>query len=144
MGVPPCLCLLAGSWLNRDRLTQARRAAIRYAAATAIYLASTADIVLVGVARAPWLPVVLAGLSLAGIFAGISLRVRGFPFLGLGFPALSIFSVVWYAAVDLHQTWLWAASGVVAGVVILAVFALFEKKRQEVLKVVGQIRDWNP
>ena len=55
-----------------------------------------------------------------------------------------MFSIVWYAAVDLHQTWLWAASGVVAGIIILVVFALFEKKRNEVLHLVGQLKEWNP
>ncbi len=110
----------------------------------AIYLASTADIILTGVARAPWLPAVLAALSVGGIFTGILLRVRGFLFLGLGFLSLAIFSIIWYAAVDLHQTWLWAASGVVAGVLILVMFGLFEKKRHEVIRVVGQLKEWNP
>ncbi|WP_435015630.1 hypothetical protein TA3x_003174 [Tundrisphaera sp. TA3] len=142
--IPPALCVLIGAYLNRDRLSRSQMAGIRYASAMAIYLASTADIVLTGVGRAPWLPGVLAGLSIAGIFAGIWLRVRGFLFLGLGFLSLALFSIIWYAAVDLRQTWLWAASGVVAGVVILAVFALFEKKRLEILRVVGQIKEWSP
>ena len=141
--IPPALCLLAGAHLNRDRLTAAQSAAIRHVAALAIYLASTADILLVGVAQAPWLPAVLAALSVAGIGAGIVLRVRGFLFLGLGFLSLALFSIIWFAAVDLRQTWLWAASGVAAGVAILAAFALVEKKRLEVLRVVGQIREWN-
>ena len=95
-------------------------------------------------ARGPGLPLVLAALSIAGIFAGILLRVRGFLFLGLGFLSLALFTVVWYAAVDLRQTWLWWACGIVAGLLILAVFALFEKKRLEVLRVVGQLKEWQP
>ena len=141
--IPPALCVLVGAYLNRDRLNAEQLARIRYGAATTIYLASTADILLTGVARAPWLSAVLGSLSVVGIFAGILLRVRGFLFLGLGFLALSVFSIIWYAAVDLHQTWLWAASGVVAGVIILVVFAIFEKKRQEVLQVVSDLRQWS-
>ena len=142
--IPPALCVLVGAYLNRDLLTRSQLAGIRYAAATTIYLASTADLVLTGVARAPWLSAVLAALAVVGIFAGILLRVRGFLFLGFGFLGLAVFSMIWYAAVDLHQTWLWAASGIVAGVGILIVFGLFEKKRQDVLRVVGNLREWNP
>jgi hypothetical protein len=140
----PALCVLVGASLNRDRLSNAQLTSIRYAASLAIYLASTADIILTGVAQAPWLPLVLAALSIAGIFAGIVLRIRGFLFLGLGFLMLSLFSIIWYAAVDLHQTWLWAASGIVVGILVLALFALFEKKRLDVLRLADQIREWNP
>jgi hypothetical protein len=142
--IPPALCVLIGAHLNRDRLSEAQVTSIRYAASLAIYLSSTADIMLTGVARAPWLPLVLAALSLAGIFAGIGLRVRGFLFVGIGFLTLSLFAIVWYAAVDLRQTWLWSASGIVAGILILALFALFEKKRQEVLRVVDRLKEWSP
>ena len=51
-------------------------------------------------------------------------------------------TMIWYAAVDLHQTWLWFVTGIVAGIVIIAVFALFEKRREDVLQVVGRLKDW--
>jgi hypothetical protein len=53
-------------------------------------------------------------------------------------------TIIWYAAVDLRQTWLWSAFGIVAGLLILALFALFEKKRQDVLRVVEEFKQWNP
>ena len=118
--IPPAFCVLIGAYLNRDRLSEAQTTSIRYAASLAIYLSSTSDIILTGVAQAPWLPLVLGALSLVGIFAGIFLRVRGFLFLGLGFLGLSLFTIIWYAAVDLRQTWLWSASGIVVGIMILA------------------------
>jgi hypothetical protein len=77
-----------------------------------------------------------------GIFAGIALRIRGFFLLGLGFLGLALLTIIWYAAVDLRQTWLWSASGIVAGFLILALFGLFEKKRQEVLRVVDEFKQW--
>ena len=46
------------------------------------------------------------------------------------------------AAVDLHQTWLWFASGIVLGLMILALFGMFERKRQEVLQLVDQLKTW--
>ena len=54
--VPPAVCVLVGATLNRDRLSKTQMASIRYVSVLAIYLASTADIMLAGVARAPWLP----------------------------------------------------------------------------------------
>ncbi len=50
--------------------------------------------------------------------------------------------MIWDAAVDLEQTWIWSASGILLGVVILILFAIFEKKRQEVLELVQQLRHW--
>ncbi|MEW4569018.1 hypothetical protein AB1L88_14230 [Tautonia sp. JC769] len=140
--VPPALCVLVGAYLSRDRLSAAQSASVRHVAAGAVYLSSTADLILNGVAQDPWLPLVLGGLSLLGIFSGIALRVRGFLFLGLGFLGLSIFAMIWYAAVDLRQTWIWAASGIVAGILILAAFALFEKRRREVMDVVERLKGW--
>jgi hypothetical protein len=142
--IPPALCVLVGTYLNRDRLNEGQLTSIRHATSLAIYLSSTVDIVLTGVAQAPWLPLVLAGLSLAGIFAGILLRIRGFVLLGTGFLGLALFTIIWYAAVDLRQTWIWWASGIVAGILILALFAVFEKKRQEVLRMVDQFKEWSP
>jgi hypothetical protein len=116
--------------------------AIRYFTSMAIYLSSTADIFLNGVAHAPWLPLVLAALSILGILAGIVLRVRAFLFLGTGFLALALFTIIWYAAVDLEQTWIWFASGIVAGVLVLALVGIFEKKRQNVLAAVERLKQW--
>jgi hypothetical protein len=142
--IPPALCVLVAGTLNRDRLTEAQQASIRYGAALAIYLSSTADIVLTGVAHAPWLPLVLGGLAIGGIFLGILLQIRGFLMLGLGFLGIALFSMIWFAAVDLHQTWIWWASGIVVGCLILTVFGLFEKKRLEVLQLLHQMKQWSP
>jgi len=44
--------------------------------------------------------------------------------------------------VDLAQTWLWWASGIALGAAILALFALFEKRREDVLRVVEEVKNW--
>jgi hypothetical protein len=59
------------------------------------------------------------------------MRVRAFLFLGVGFLFLDIFSMIWHAAVNLEQTWVWYASGIVLGVAILALFAVFEKRKKK-------------
>jgi hypothetical protein len=142
--IPSAVCVLVASYLNRRQLSGGQMTAIRYGASIVIYVSSTADIFLQGVANAPWLPVVLGGLSLVGILAGIMLRVRAFLILGTSFLVLALLTIIWYAAVDLQQTWLWSATGIATGALILVVFALFEKKRQAVLSVLDQIKQWQP
>ena len=85
----------------------------------------------------------LAVFCVAGIFAGIMLRVQAFLFLGVGFLLLDLFAMIWHAAVDRSQTWVWYASGIVLGAAILALFALFEKRRNDVLGLVDRIRKWD-
>jgi hypothetical protein len=141
--VPPALCLLAAAYLNRRQLSDAQMTSLRYLCSMAIYVSSTADVFLNGVAQAPWLPLVLGALSLAGIAAGILLRVRAFLFLGTAFLGLALFTIIWHAAVDRDQTWIWYVSGLVAGVLIVAGFTLVEKKRQDVLAVLEKLKAWD-
>lgn len=141
--IPPALCVLAAAYLNRRQLSEAQMTSLRYISSMAIYVSSTADVFLNGVAQAPWLPLVLGGLSLAGIAAGILLRVRAFLFLGTAFVGLALFTIIWHAAVDRDQTWIWYVSGLVAGVLIVAGFTLVEKKRQDVLAVLEKIKAWD-
>jgi hypothetical protein len=140
--IPPALCVLGAAYLNRDRLSDTQMTQLRYLCSTVIYVSSTADIFLVGLSEAPWLPLVLAGLSIAGIFVGILLRVRGFLVLGSSFLVLALATMIWHAAWNLEQTWVWSASGIVAGMLIIALFAMFEKKRQDVLRLVDQLKEW--
>ena len=127
--IPLALILLASEHINRRRLSADASNAMRYAGVAMIYVASAADMFIAGVGNSTWLPVVLAVLCVAGVLAGIRLRVRAFIHLGVGFLLLDLFSMIWYAAVDLEQTWVWYVSGIVLGVVVLALFAYLEKHR---------------
>jgi len=140
--IPPALCVLIAAHLNRARLTAAQLTSLRYGSALVIYVSSTAEIFLRGVAENPWLPVILAPLSIAGVSAGIFWRIRSFLWLGTVFLFMSLLSIIWYAAVDLEQTWIWSACGIVTGIVIIAIFALFEKKRQEIFGVLAELKQW--
>jgi hypothetical protein len=53
-----------------------------------------------------------------------------------------VFSMIWHAAVDRQQTWVWWASGVVLGGAILALFALFEKRQPQVVQALDELRSW--
>ena len=142
--IPPAICVLVASHLNRSRLTEEQMTSTRYLSAIVIYASSTADVFVNGVGQAPWLPLVLAGLSILGIFAGILFKIRAFLFLGFAFLMVSLLTIIWHAAVELEMTWIWWVSGIVTGALIITLFGLFEKKRDEMLKLVERVGQWKP
>ena len=140
--IPVALSVLFAAYLNEDRLTEDQMAGVRYFSLVTIYVSSTADIFINGVANSPWLPLILGSFSLAGVFAGIVFRIRGLLLLGSIFLLLSIVTMIWYASVNFGWTWLWYVAGIVTGATIIFMFALFEKKRSEVLRVVEGLKEW--
>ncbi len=140
--IPPALSLLAIVQILKERLPREQVVAGRYLATSSIYVASTAEVFIQGIAEAPWLPIVLAGLSICGIVAGIALRIRAMLWLGSMFLCVAMFTVIWHAAVDLEQTWVWYVSGIVMGVLILTMFALFEKRREQLKGLVSKLQTW--
>jgi len=140
--IPVAVSVLVAAHLNRKDFAPAQMTTIRYLCLITIYVSSTADIFINGVAQSPWLPLVLAALSIAGVFAGIIFRVQAFLLLGSTFLLLAIVTMINYASVNLGWTWLWYVAGIVTGAMIIATFAVFEKKRSEVLRVVDELKDW--
>ncbi len=139
--IPIGLIMLAAEFLNRARLGQ-HAPVVRYLGLLLVYVASTADMFITGLGNSVLLPILLAMLSVAGVLAGIMLRIRGFLFLGTAFLGLVIFAQIWHAAVDRQQTWLWWASGIVLGIAILSLFAIFEKRRHDVMRILADVRQW--
>jgi hypothetical protein len=140
---PLGLILLLAEWLHRPQLSNGVSQGLRYGGALLIYVASTADMFIDGLGNSVVLPVVLALLSVAGVLLGILLRVRAFLFLGSAFLLVVVLAQIWHAAVDREQTWLWWASGIVLGVAILTLFALFEKRRNDMLRLVDELKRWH-
>jgi hypothetical protein len=140
--IPIGLIVLAAEHLNRQHLQPPTALALRYAGLLLIYLSSTADMFITGLGQSVLLPVVLTVLSVLGVLMGILLRVRAFLFLGVTFLFLVVFSQIWHAAVDQAHTWVWWVSGIVLGVAILTLFAFFEKRRNDVLKMIDELKRW--
>lgn len=141
--VPVALSVLIAAYLNEEKMTEDQMTSVRYLSLVTIYVSSTADIFINGVANSPWLPLILGSFSLAGVFAGILFRIRGLLFLGSIFLLLSIVTMIWYASANFGWTWLWYVAGIVTGATIIFMFAVFEKKRGEVLRVVDGLKDWD-
>src|SRR3989442_13252424 len=140
--IPAACSVLIAAYLNREDFSEDQMIGIRSLALSVIYVSSTADIFINGVARSPWLPMILAALSLVGVFGGIMLRIRAFLLLGSVFLLLAITTMIYYASANFGWTWLWYVAGIVTGAMIIFTFALFEKKRDEMLRVVEGLKDW--
>ena len=141
--IPLALIALVAEHLNRDRLSTYQSGTLRYLALSIIYVSSTADMFIAGLDNSVLWPLLLAILCVLGVLAGILLQVRAFLFQGVTFLLLVIFTMIWHAAVDHYQTWVWWVSGIVLGAAILALFAVFEKRRNDVLRMLEQIKQWS-
>ena len=115
---------------------------LRYVTLSVIYVSSTVEIFVRGVAQSPWQPMVLMVLAAAGVLAGMLLRVRAFLYLGSSFLLISIVTMIWHASANFGWTWLWYVTGIVVGLGIILLFAMFEKKRAELLRLVEGLRTW--
>jgi hypothetical protein len=140
--IPVAVSVIVAAQLNRDRLTPEAMKFIRYVCLIIVYISSTADIFLNGVRDHPWLPLVLAVLSVLGVMLGMLFRLRAFLFLGVGFLAVAILTMIYYAWADLRWTWIWYASGIAMGAAMMVIFALFEKKRPQMLALVEGLKHW--
>lgn len=140
--IPVALSVLLAARINRQNLTHDQISGVRYGSLITIYVSSTADIFLNGVYESPWLPIVLAILSVCGVLAGLLMRIRSFLFLGTAFLLLSMLTMIWSASVNLNWTWLWYVMGIAFGVFIIYTFAMFERKREEMLRFVTRLKQW--
>ncbi|MCA9209281.1 MAG: hypothetical protein KDA55_13040, partial [Planctomycetales bacterium] len=119
-------------------------AALRYIAIGVIYVSSCSELFIHGISETLWPPMVLATLSVAGVFAGIAMRIRAFLYFGTSFLFMSLVAMVSHAGRAFGHVWPWWVFGLTMGIGILVMFGLFEKRRDEVRQVVSQLRSWDP
>ena len=140
--IPPALSVLVAAQVNRHRLTPETLAGIRYAATIVIYVSSTSEVFTRGFEVGLWPPMILLGLAVAGALVGIALRVRAFLYLGSTFTLVALITMVRHAAHSIDHVWPWWVFGIALGVAILILFGVFEKKRPEVMVLIGRLRQW--
>lgn len=140
--IPPAAAVLLAAQLNRARLTTEQLTATRYFATIIIYLSSTSEIFIHAAPGELWPPMILAALAVAGALLGIVLRIRAFLYLGVSFTLMALISMVWHAARAIDQTWPWWAFGFGLGIALLVLFALFEKKKEEIKLLIAKMRSW--
>ena len=140
--IPIALAALIAEHLDRGRLSAAERTSIRYLALSMIYVSSTFEF-MQGVGQSVWLPLVLIGLSVLGVLAGILLRVQSFLYLGVTFLSVVIVRMIVYAAFEQGHIWVFWSCCILLGLAILALFGLFEKRRNDILAAVERLKDWD-
>ena len=114
---------------------------MRYVALTFIYLTSSAEF-LWNLGDTYWMPLTLIGLSIVGILMGIFLRIRSFVIVGFTSLTLVLGSLVYYAAVEQQQSWVFAVALLAIGIPLLAFFMVFEKKKAQILATVNRFWNW--
>jgi len=139
--IPAALCALVAEFLHHDRLKEGQSAALRYMALSVIYVSSTVEF-LRGVGESVWLPLVLVGLSVAGALVGLLLRIRSFLYLGVTFLMVVIVRMILYAAFEQGQIWVFWAAVVALGLAVIGLFAVFEKRRNDVLAALERFKGW--
>jgi hypothetical protein len=140
--IPIAFTMLAAEFIHHDRLTETQSAGLRYLSLSVIYISSTADMFIAGLGESWLLPLALMLLSVAGAMTGLLLKIRSFLSLGVTFLLLDIITMIYYAAFDLKHTWIVWITGIVLGFIIIAVFALFEKRRNDIIQAVERFKKW--
>jgi hypothetical protein len=140
--IPPALSALVAAQINRHRLAPEMLAAVRYGATIMIYLSSTSEMFIRGFGESLAPPMILLALSVAGFFTGIALRVRAFLFLGMTFTLFALTSMVAHAHQAIDNIWPWFAFGIVLSALILAFYAVLERKRNEVMQLIDKLNKW--
>lgn len=140
--IPLAVIVLVSEFYNRDRLSAAQSSTLRYLGLIVIYVSSTADMFIVGVGKSALYPLILALLAVLGILAGMVLQIRAFLLLGVSFLMLVLLSIIWHAGVDGGQTWILWSAGIALGIAILTLFGIFEKRRNDVLQVIENLKRW--
>lgn len=140
--IPPALAGLVAEHVSRQRLRPGQSAALRYLLLATIYLSSTADMFIAGLGHSLLLPLVLLALSLAGVLVGMALRIQSFLYLGVAFIVVVLASMLKYLTVDLQQTWVAWTCLLVAGLGLIALFAVFEKRRNTLRAAVQRFQRW--
>lgn len=140
--IPPAVCVLITAHLYRDRLQSATLSAIRYASTLAIYISSTADMLLQQIGTNLGGPIILIVLALLGMLAGVILQVRSFLYLGAAFVFVGATSMVWHAQRSFDAVWPWWVFGITTGVCLLAALMALEKNKDKLRRYAQTLATW--
>jgi hypothetical protein len=139
--IPWGLTVLVAEYLNHRRLTSMQSASLRYLGLLMIYVPSSTEF-LRAVGESLWLPLILISFSVLGVALGIALRIRSFLFLGLTFLSLVLTTMIWYASIRQQHMWVFWIFCIGLGLAVLAMVAFYEKRRNDVLAAVRQLKEW--
>lgn len=129
--IPPALSALAVVETGRKKFGERERLTIRYVALAVVYVSSTGEVFLQGLGDRLWPPMVLATLAVSGILGGMLLRTRALVGIGMLFLLVALTAMVSHAQRRLGHVWPWWAFGITLGILILVLFGVFERRRNQ-------------
>jgi hypothetical protein len=140
--IPPAVCVLVVAQLYSNRLDPRALSAIRYASTLLIYVSSTADMLIQEIGTTLMGPIILIVLALAGMLAGVVLRVQPFLYLGATFVLLAVTSMVWHAQRVSGYVWPWWVFGISMGLCLLVGLMAIEKNKLRLREYASQLATW--
>ncbi len=129
--IPPALSVLAVSRFERERLGPANFKYLQFLSLVAIYVSSTSEVFIYGVGETLWSPMILTVLALSGMVAGMMFKSREHLGLGVLFLLIAVAAMVANAHRRLNHVWPWWVFGITLGIIILVIFGLIEKRRNQ-------------
>jgi len=139
--IPVALAVLAAEQLDRARLNDAQKTTLRYLALGVIYISSLTEFWR-GIGESALLPLVTILLAVIGVLAGILLRIQSFLYLGFACLLVVITRLIYFAAFERGHIWVLWTCCILLGAAIIALFAVFEKRRNDVLAAVQRLKEW--
>lgn len=140
--IPPAASIVLATHIERDRIPKEAASWIRYLCMATIFCSSSSEILIQGIGRNLWPPMVLMVLSLLVGFLGIAFQIKPYLYSGLLFTLFAIVAMVAHAQQSVQHTWPWWVLGISLGIGIMVLFAMFERKRDQLIKLSERLKSW--
>ncbi|MFN7875975.1 MAG: hypothetical protein ACK5PB_11695 [Pirellula sp.] len=140
--IPPAASIVLATHVERDRIPKEAASWLRYLCMATIFCSSSSEILIQGLGRSLWPPMVLMVLSLLVGFLGIAFQVKSYLYSSLLFTLFAVVAMVAHAQQSVQHTWPWWVLGISLGIGIMVLFAMFERKRDQLTKLSERLRSW--
>lgn len=78
-----------------------------------------------------------------GEYSILILVLLGILFVGVGFLLVAVVAMISHAHRRLEHVWPWWAFGILTGIAILALFGIFEKRRNDLHRLANRLQQWD-
>jgi hypothetical protein len=140
--IPPAASIALAIHIERDRITKEAASWLRYLCMATIFCSSSSEILIQGIGRSLWPPIVLMVLSVLVGFLGIAFQIRSYLYSGLIFTLFAVVAMVAHAQQSVQHTWPWWVLGISLGIGIMVLFGMFERKRHQLMKLSERLKSW--
>jgi hypothetical protein len=140
--IPPAASIALATHVERERIPKEAASWLRYLCMATIFCSSSSEILIQGLGRSLWPPMVLMVLSLLVGFLGIAFQVKSYLYSSLLFTLFAVVAMVAHAQQSVQHTWPWWVLGISLGIGIMVLFAMFERKRDQLTRLSERLKGW--